>query len=327
MRILVTGGAGYIGCHTARALRRTGHDVIVYDNLSTGHRFLAGGFPLIEGDTGDAIKISAALDGVDAVMHFAASSQVSESVQNPRKYFDNNVRSGLVLLNAVVEARVGCFVFSSTAAVYGAPGHIPISEDAPLTPTNPYGASKVAFESALTAYHKAYGLRFVALRYFNAAGADSSGEVGELHEPETHLIPLALQVAAGLRPELEVFGDDYPTPDGTCIRDYIHVVDLANAHVAALERLAAGMDSRALNLGTGRGHSVREVIATVEEVVGRPLPKRISGRRAGDPPVLVADGTRARELLGWYPAHSLRDMVGSAWQFQRHRAVGARAAN
>jgi UDP-glucose 4-epimerase len=319
VRILVTGGAGYIGSHAARALARRGHEVIIYDNLSTGHRFLADGFPLVVGDTGDGAALAKALGGVDAVMHFAAFSLVGESVRDPRKYFENNVRSGLRLLNAVLDAGVRHFVFSSTAAVYGEPEEMPITEACSPRPSNPYGTSKLAFEHALEGYRMAYGLGYASLRYFNAAGADASGEIGELHQPETHLIPSALLVAAGIRPELEVFGDDYPTPDGTCIRDYIHVTDLAEAHVLALDHLQRTDESLVLNLGTGHGYSVKQVITAVEEVTGLELRKRVVARRAGDPPVLVADGSRARATLRWQPPRSLQEIVSSAWTFlQRH---------
>ena len=321
MRVLVTGGAGYIGSHGARALARRGHQVVIYDNLSTGHRQLARGFELIEGNVGDAAKLAAALRGMDAVMHFAALSIVPESVQNPRKYFENNVRDGLVLLNTCLEAGVRQFIFSSTAAVYGNPVDVPITEDAPKAPVNPYGRSKLAFEYAMQSYDAAYGLRFMSLRYFNAAGCEDSGEIGELHDPETHLIPAALQSAIGARTELQIFGDDYDTPDGTCIRDYIHVEDLAEAHVLALEHLAGGGESTILNLGTGQGHSVREVVSTIERVIGRELPKRVVGRRPGDPPVLLADPSRAEKLLGWKAARSLQQMVASAWNFMQHRQV------
>lgn len=321
MRVLVTGGAGYIGSHAARALARHGYDVVIYDNLSTGHRQLARDFPLIEGSVGDPQALSRALHGVDAVVHFAALSIVPESVRNPRKYFDNNVRDGLTLLNACIEAGVHQFIFSSTAAVYGVPDQVPITEDMPKQPVNAYGMTKLAFESALEAYDQAYGLRFMSLRYFNAAGADDSGEIGELHEPETHLIPAALQTALGKRPQLEIFGQDYPTDDGTCVRDYIHVTDLVEAHVLALERLASKGESAVLNLGTGKGHTVKQVVEVVEQVIGRGLPKRIVGRRAGDPPVLLADPARAERLLGWKAARTLQQMVESSWNFlQRHRA-------
>src|SRR5271156_3184157 len=256
MKVLVIGGAGYIGSHTARELQRLGHTPLIYDNLSTGHEFLATGFEFVKGDILDPSKLLPLLDRVDAIMHFAAHAYVGESVTNPRKYFRNNVEGGLSLLNAAVDAGVKKIIFSSTCAVYGEPSRIPISEDTPRQPVNPYGISKLFFEHALEAYDRAYGLRFASLRYFNAAGADESGEIRELHQPESHLIPSAFLAANGARPEMELFGTDYPTPDGTCVRDYIHVNDLSDAHVSALERLASGADSIAVNLGTGRGESV-----------------------------------------------------------------------
>jgi len=315
LRIVVVGGAGYIGSHTARALRRAGYDVVIYDNLSTGYASLAEGFRLVAGDIADAPKLAECLRGVDAVMHFAAHAYVGESVENPRKYFRNNVESGLALLNTCLECDVRRLVFSSTCAIYGIPAKVPISEQNPLQPVNPYGVSKLFFEHALEAYDRAYGLRFAALRYFNAAGADESGEIGEMHDPETHLIPCALEAAAGLRPALEVYGTDYPTPDGTCVRDYIHVSDLAAAHVAALRYLREGGDSVALNLGTGTGYSVKEVLAGAEQVTGRKVPTRLAPRRAGDPPALVADPSRARELLRWEAKMSLREMLATAWKW------------
>jgi UDP-glucose-4-epimerase GalE len=318
MVVLVIGGAGYIGSHTARELNRLGHTPLIYDNLSTGHSFLAKGFELIEADILDQSTLFECLQRVDAVIHFAAHAYVGESVTNPRKYFRNNVEGGLSLLNTAVDAGVKKIIFSSTCAVYGEPSCVPIPEDTPRQPVNPYGVSKLFFEHALEAYDRAYGLRFACLRYFNAAGADESGEIGELHLPETHLIPLALRAAAGTGPELQVFGSDYPTPDGTCIRDYIHVTDLAQAHVKALEHLQAGKESFAANLGTGRGHSVREVITTVEQVTGNPVPLRLGPRRPGDPPSLVADPSRAESLLQWKAKRSLRDSVSTAWNWMEN---------
>ena len=324
MRVLVTGGAGYIGSHAVRALARRGHKVAIYDDLSTGHRELAKGFQLTEGAVGDGDRLVAALQGIDAVMHFAAKSLVPESMKDPRKYFENNVRDGLVLLNTCIAGGVKKFIFSSTAAVYGNPERSPITEDMPKQPVNPYGFSKLSFEYALQSYDAAYGMRFISLRYFNAAGADDSGDIGELHEPETHLIPNALKAALG-QGELQIFGTDYPTPDGTCIRDYIHVTDLADAHVLALEHLDRGGPSEFLNLGTGKGSTVHEVISTVEQVVDHEIPKRISARRAGDPPILLADPSKAEKLLGWKAKLSLRDMVSTSWNFfQKH--AHARAA-
>jgi len=326
--VLVVGGAGYIGSHAARALRRSGYDVVLYDNLSTGYRCLAQGFELVVGDIADAQKLRSALTSVDAVMHFAAHAYVGESVANPRKYFRNNVEAALNLLNATFDAGVRRFVFSSTCAVYGVPAQIPITEEAPRQPVSPYGTSKLFFEHALEAYARAYGLRFASLRYFNAAGADESGEIGELHDPETHLIPLALAAATPGDAELQIFGSDYPTPDGTCIRDYIHVNDLADAHVRALQHLEKGTDSMALNLGTGRGHSVLEVVRAAEAATGQVVRRRVGPRRPGDPPILVADARRAEQVLGWRATHSLSDIVTSAWKWmqQAQRRSGQQPA-
>jgi UDP-glucose-4-epimerase GalE len=289
----------------------------VYDNLSTGHRFLADGFELIVADLEDATQLSRALSGIELVMHFAGNAYVGESVQHPRKYFRNNVQNGLTLVNAAIDAGVRYFIFSSSCAVYGVPDKVPITEDTRCQPVNPYGETKLFFERILDAYSRAYGLRAVALRYFNAAGADESGDIGELHNPETHLMPLALEAAAGLRPHLEVFGNDYPTLDGTCVRDYIHVTDLAEAHALAVEflRSQSGGGFTALNLGTGGGHSVQQVVATVEKITGHSVPLRITARRAGDPPSLVADPTRGQQLLRWTANRSLEETVASAWKW------------
>jgi len=318
LSVLVIGGAGYIGSHVAHVLKRGGYEAILYDNLSTGHESLARGFELIVGDIADSVKLAPVLRRVDAVMHFAALAYVGESVVNPRKYFQNNVVAGIALLNAVIDSKVRKFIFSSTCATYGTPGRMPITEDTPRLPVNPYGVSKLTFEYALEAYDRAYGLRFVAFRYFNAAGADESGAVGEIHRPETHLIPSAFEAINGERGELEIFGNDYPTPDGTCVRDYIHVNDLAEAHVLGLEYLEQG-SSAALNLGTGRGHSVNEVISTIERVSGREVPKRIAPRRAGDPPELVADPSRAEKVLNWKAKRSLDEIVSTAWKWDQSR--------
>ena len=317
MAVLVVGGAGYIGSHAARALRRAGYQVIIYDNLCTGFRRLVQGFELIEGDIADQAKLHRVLPRVDAVMHFAAHAYVGESVENPRKYFRNNGTDALSLLNSCVDEGVRHFVFSSTCAVYGVPVKVPITEDNPREPINPYGASKLFFENALEAYSRAYGLRSARLRYFNAAGADESGETGELHDPETHLIPLALLASTADGPELNVFGSDYPTPDGTCLRDYIHVTDLADAHVRALQHLEQGGDSLALNLGTGCGHSVLEVIHAAEAASGQPVRRKIGPRRPGDPPILVADATKAQQVLGWTAKRDLADIVSSAWKWMK----------
>jgi UDP-glucose-4-epimerase GalE len=317
--VLVIGGAGYIGSHTARALRSAGHEVIIFDNLSTGYEFLAAGFELVRGDIFDGDALAPVLARADAIMHFAAHAYVGESVTNPRKYFHNNVEGGLSLLNAALEAGVNKIVFSSTCAVYGEVAKVPIEENIPRQPVNPYGVSKLFFEQALEAYDRAYGFRYASLRYFNAAGADESGQIGELHDPETHLIPLALRATAGEGPELQVFGWDYPTPDGTCIRDYIHVNDLATAHVKALEHLAAGKESFAVNVGTGHGASIREVISAVEKVTGKPVPHRLVARRRGDPPALVANPAKAQSLLNWEATRGLDEVVSTAWSWEEHR--------
>jgi UDP-glucose-4-epimerase GalE len=300
-------------------LRRAGLEVAIYDNLSTGFDFLAKGFELIVGDVHDGKKLLPAMKQADAVMYFAANHFVGESVTNPRKYFRNNVEGGLSLLNTVLDAGKNTVIFSSTCAVYGSPTKMPITEDLPRLPINPYGVSKMFFEQSLEAYSTAYGLRYASLRYFNAAGADESGEIGECHDPEPHLIPLALRAAAGFGPELQIYGTDYPTPDGTCIRDYTDVIDLAEAHVKALRHLVAGKPSLAVNLGTGQGSSVKEVISTVEEVTGEKVPHKIVPRRPGDPPALVADPTRAQQLLQWKTTRSLRDSVVTAWKWMQRR--------
>jgi UDP-glucose-4-epimerase GalE len=317
MKVLVIGGAGYIGSHTARVLRRHGHEAIIYDNLATGHEFLAKGFDLVVGDICDAARLRRELNRVQAVVHFAAFAYVGESATNPRKYFRNNVECALTLLNMALETDVKNFVFSSTCAVYGTPAKVPITEDMPRQPINPYGVTKLCMEHALEAYDRAYGMRFAALRYFNAAGADESGEIGEVHAPETHLIPLALRATRGESDGLQVFGTDYPTDDGTCIRDYIHVNDLAEAHALALERLALGQSSFAANLGTGTGRSVFEILKAVERVTGRKVHYKASPRRQGDPPELVADPTLAHKLLGWKATRSLNDIVSTAWNWMQ----------
>ena len=318
MAVLVVGGAGYVGSHAAHALKRRGYEAIIYDNLSTGHAALAAGFELIVGDISDSAKLASVLRRVDAVMHFAAHAYVGESVDNPRKYFQNNVLGGLQLLHAVLDSQVRKFIFSSSCAVYGIPAKVPITEETPRLPVNPYGLTKFILEQALENYDRAYGLRFVSFRYFNAAGADEDGKAGEIHTPETHLIPSAFEAIHGQRPALEIYGDDYPTPDGTCVRDYVHVNDLAEAHVLGLEYLAGG-SSAALNLGTGRGHSVREVISTIEPFTGRVVPKRTTARRPGDPPELVADPARAERLLNWKAKRSLEQIVATAWRWAESR--------
>lgn len=316
MRVLVTGGSGYVGSHAVRELDAAGHEAVIYDNLSTGHRKLSEGYQLIEADIADETRLQKALDGIDAVMHFAASAYVGESVANPRKYFHNNVESALKLLDAVLASNVRLFIFSSTCATYGIPQTLPIAESNPRNPINPYGATKLFFEHALAAYSFSHGLRSVSLRYFNAAGAHPSGSIGELHNPETHLIPLALRAALGVAPPLTIFGNNLDTPDGTCIRDYIHVSDLGRAHVLALEYLAKDGPTTCLNLGSGEGTSVAKLVAAVEEISGRKVPHTYTGPRPGDPPVLYADASRARQVLGWQPNHTLSQILHSAWNWE-----------
>lgn len=325
MKVLVAGGAGYIGSHVALELSRRGYEPVVYDNLSKGHRQAVTTGSLVVGEIDDTKLLTKVMtgEGIEAVIHLAAHSLVGESVQNPAKYFQNNISGGLRLLEAVIASKVKYFVFSSTAAVYGEPEEIPIAEDHPKRPTNPYGFSKLTFEGILEAYEKAYGLRFISLRYFNAAGADPEAGIGEDHHPESHLIPIVLQVALGKRKGLELYGTDYPTPDGTCIRDYIHVTDLSLAHLLALEALFQGGDSSFYNLGNGEGYSNREVIKTVEKVTGREIPVTESPRRPGDPAVLVASSAAIRERLGWAPDYpELEQIVETAWEWHRKHPNG-----
>jgi UDP-arabinose 4-epimerase len=320
--VLVTGGAGYIGSHTAKALARAGYSPVVLDDLSAGHRAAVKWGPLVEGNLadGDLLRSIMREYKVGAVIHFAASLLVSESMTNPQKYFWNNVVNTLKLLDAMLETGVKHIVFSSSAAVYGTPEKVPIPEDHPKDPINAYGESKLSMERAIKWYGLAYGIRWMALRYFNAAGADSEGELGEDHDPETHLIPVVINAALGRRPHVEVYGTDYRTSDGTPIRDYIHVTDLADAHVRALERIKEGGESEALNLGTGVGTTVRQVIGAVSRL-GNRVPFRDAPRRAGDPPALVADPSRAFKRLDWRPKHSDPDpIVMSAWKWHSARA-------
>lgn len=322
LSVLVTGGAGYVGGHACKALAAAGWQPVVYDNLSTGHRDLVRWGPFEEGDVGDADRLSQVVAHYrpQAVMHFAAASLVGESVRDPARYYRANVAATLTLLDVMRRHGVEHVVFSSSCATYGLPETAPISEDAPQRPINPYGWSKLMVERLLADYGAAYGLQWAALRYFNAAGADPDGECGEEHDPETHLIPRALMAAAGRLPHLDLFGADWPTPDGTCIRDYVHVTDLAGWHAAALDHLVHGKGSLALNLGTGRGWSVREVLSAVERVTGRPVPLRVAARRAGDPPVLVADPARARAALAAEPAFTDMDaIVDTAWRWMQRR--------
>lgn len=320
-KILVTGGAGYIGSHTVFHLLRAGFDVAVVDNLSRGCSSAAGEAPLHVLDLADTESLTALCrrESFDAVIHFAGYIAVGESMREPELYFRNNVGATLSLCEAMRDAGIRRLVFSSSAAVYGEPGENPISEEQPCAPVSPYGESKWAVERILFWLDACRGLRSISLRYFNACGAEPGSGLGEAHDPETHLIPLVLRAVKTGRP-VTIFGDDYETPDGTCIRDYIHVSDLAAAHIAALEWLLAGGGSDALNVGTGRGHSVREVIRAVEEVTGRPVPHVVGPRRAGDAPVLVANAEKLRRKLGWAPRYtSLRDIVASAWEFERTR--------
>jgi UDP-glucose-4-epimerase GalE len=317
MRVLVTGGSGYVGSHTVRELSAAGHDALIFDNLSTGHPYLSRGFSFIQGDICDIEKVSRSLRGVDAVMHFAACAYVGESVQNPRKYIRNNIESAIKLLDAVLASPVRLFIFSSTCAVYGIPSKLPIREDAPKEPINLYGSTKLFFEHMLSAYRVSHGLRYVALRYFNAAGAHPDGSIGEIHNPETHLIPLALKAALGIGPPLQVFGSNFDTPDGTCIRDFIHVTDLAAAHVRALEYLQNGGESTSLNLGTGQGISVAEALAAIKRVTGSEVPHVMTNARPGDPPALYADPAKSRHILGWQAQRQFEEIVSSAWSWER----------
>jgi UDP-glucose-4-epimerase GalE len=316
MNILLTGGAGYIGSHTAWAVAQAGHHPVVLDNLSMGHRHNVKWGPLVEGELADAELVRKTLmdHSIDAVIHFAAKIAVGESVVNPRVYFTNNSVATLTLLGAMLDTGVKTIVFSSTAAVYGDPVRVPIPEDHPQVPVNAYGESKLFIERVLRCYGEAYGLEWTALRYFNAAGAAPEADLHEEHNPETHLIPLVIHAALGIRPAIDVYGTDYPTPDGTAIRDYIHVLDLARAHLLALERLRAGGEPGAFNLGTGTGSSVREVINEVRKHSRREFLVREAPRRAGDPPSLVADPQLAKRMLGWTPQLSdLPNIVKTAW--------------
>jgi UDP-glucose-4-epimerase GalE len=324
MRILVTGGAGYIGSHTVRLLLARGHEAVVYDSLVYGHRRAVPADRLIVADLADTGALDHALlvHRIEAVVHFAAFAYVGESVKQPGKYYRNNVVNTLNLLDALQRHGIRRFVFSSTCATYGLPQRVPITEDEPQKPINPYGHGKLCVEYALHDYAVAHGLGYAALRYFNAAGAAPDGTIGEDHDPETHLIPLVLQPALGQRPHVEIFGTDYPTPDGTCIRDYIHVDDLAEAHALALDRLEDGRELR-YNVGTGKGYSVREVIRAAEEVTGRSVPVKEGPRRAGDPAELVAAADRIRGELGWQPKYTdLRPIVETAWNWHRSHPKG-----
>jgi UDP-glucose 4-epimerase len=319
--VLVVGGAGYIGSHAVRELARQGRHPVTFDNLVYGHRDAGTAGVFEHGDRGDAARLNElfARHRIRAVMHFAAYAFVGESVTDPAKYWRNNLAAPLVLLDAMRSHGVDAFIFSSTCATYGEPEAVPLPETHPQRPINPYGRSKLALEQVLADYGRAYGLRSIVFRYFNAAGADPEGGLGERHDPETHLIPLVFEAILSGRP-LKVFGDDYPTPDGTCVRDYIHVTDLARAHLLGLDRLLEGHPGGAYNLGNGSGYSVREVIACVEQVTGRKVPFEVAPRRAGDPAVLVGTSEKARTELGWKPAFArLEQIVETAWRFHESR--------
>ena len=320
MNILVVGGAGYIGSHMVKQLLDSGHDVSALDNLSNGHRDAVLGGHFSEGDVADRELVTQLMTATrfDAVMHFASFIEVGESVRDPAGYYQNNVVNTKTLLDAMLDCGIKHFIFSSTAAIFGEPLYTPIDEAHPKDPINPYGRSKLMVEHLLEDYDRAYGLKSVALRYFNAAGADPGGQIGERHDPETHLIPLVLQAASGRREFISIFGEDYDTPDGTCVRDYVHVNDLCNAHLLALEFLQSGQQSGRFNLGNGQGFSVRQVIDCARQVTGVDFSVRQEKPREGDPAVLVADSTRARTELGWSPQYAeLAKMIDSAWQWEQ----------
>jgi len=320
-KVLVTGGAGYIGCHTAKELLKQGFEVVVFDNLSNGKKEFVLGGELIVGDLldKDAVRRVFRSGDIAAVLHFASLIQVGESYLDPRKYYGQNLISSLNLLEAMLEAGVRSFIFSSSAAVYGTPLHIPIPEDHPLLPFNPYGQTKFFVEKILQDYDRAYGMKFISLRYFNAAGADPDGEMGEMHNPETHLIPNILLAILGKKEYLEIYGTDFPTPDGTAVRDYIHVTDLSSAHVLALQKLLASSQSEFINLGTNKGYSVREVIAKSEELTGKKVPSRSKSRRQGDVPVLLASKEKAERLLGWKLRYSeIETIIETAWKWHKN---------
>jgi len=323
MRVLITGGAGYIGSQTAKTMAAAGFDVFVLDNLSTGHRWAVRWGPLLKGDLGDRAFLSGIFSDYkfDAVIHFAAFALVAESFRKPSAYFQNNVTNTLNLLDCMVEYGVPIIVFSSSCAIYGIPDRLPVTEDQAQRPICPYGDSKLAAERAIYWYGRAWPLRWATLRYFNAAGADPECELGEVHDPETHLIPIAIQTALGFREQIEVLGTDHATTDGTAVRDYVHVSDLASAHLDALEYLRAGGESSPFNLGTGSGYSVQEIIHAVERLTGLPVRIRKCGKREGDPPQLVADATRAATLLGWHPKYELDAIIQTALNWEQKKSL------
>ncbi len=317
-KLLITGGAGYIGSHVVKDLIRKGYDVVVVDNLEKGHRSAVKSENFYNVDLKDKESLEEVFENfkIKGVLHFAASSLVGESMVNPGKYFKNNILGGLNLLECMVKYNIKFFIFSSTAAVYGEPQVIPIPEDHPTNPTNVYGSSKLMFEKILEWYDRIFGIRYISLRYFNAAGCDPEGELGEDHNPETHLIPIILKTALGQRSYVEIYGTDYPTPDGTCIRDYIHISDLSSAHILALEALLSGKESTIYNLGNSRGFSVREVIKSAEKVVGKKIPVKEGERRAGDPAVLIASSEKIKKELGWNPKYTnLEEIIESHWKW------------
>ncbi|MGE5353678.1 MAG: UDP-glucose 4-epimerase GalE [Acidobacteriota bacterium] len=321
MNVLVTGGAGYIGSHVVRMLLRQGHNVVIIDNLSRGHiEAVPEGVKFEEVNLldFDSLKTAISRHEIDACIHFAAFAYVGESVENPGLYYVNNVTGSINLIRALNENNIRKIVFSSTCSLYGNPEHVPISEKEKLNPINPYAKTKYFIEQVLSDFDTSFGMKYAALRYFNAAGADFDGIIGESHEPEPHLIPIVLQAALGKREKVMIFGDDYPTEDGTCIRDYIHVYDLADAHIRALEYLSKGNESTIINLGTGRGYSVKEIIESARKITGREIKAAISERRAGDPAILIADNKKAREILGWIPKYGLDDIIKSAWQWHQN---------
>jgi len=325
MTVLITGGAGYIGSHTARFMHEKGYKVVIYDNLSTGHKEAVEGLPLIIGDILDLDLLKSTMRNfyITSVIHFAACSIVAESMGDPQKYYVNNISGTLNLLKAMLQENVSTLIFSSSAAVYGEAAGMPITEENNLLPTSVYGRTKLMIENILEDYNKAYGLRYVSLRYFNACGADEGGKFGEDHHPETHLIPLVLKTALSQRERLSIFGDDYPTKDGTCIRDYIHVSDLAEAHLLALGYLEKNNISDAFNLGNGNGFSVNEVITTTEKLIGKEVPKIVMPRRKGDPAILVANADKAKKILGWEPKYTdLKDIICTAWKWHENYPQG-----
>ncbi|MTI65576.1 MAG: UDP-glucose 4-epimerase GalE [Firmicutes bacterium] len=325
MNILITGGAGYIGSHVVKELKGTENKIVVFDNLQKGHEDSIKGVSFIEGDLSDKELLDDTMKdfNIDAVIHLAADSLVGESMENPKKYYKNNVSNGITLLNIMVENNVKYIVFSSTAAVYGKPDSTPITEENETKPTNVYGETKLIFENMLKRYENAYGIKYISLRYFNASGADESGKIGEDHNPESHLIPIVMQVLLGQRDKIYIFGDDYETRDGTCIRDYIHVTDLANAHILALKSLENVNKSNIFNLGNGKGFSVKEVIDMIEKVTGKEIKKEISDRREGDPDVLIASSDKIKKELGWKPKfNDLESIIKTAWKWHKNNPDG-----